>query len=1002
MNFEARARRAYERGEPMRALFLLVEGFKRQQGSREALLWLLELYASHNRAVGLEEDIVHILSLEEDASQHLTRLIVQLEQHQHQHLIDALLAKSLAVGLMPAPVEDVFETPPRKHEHDGVFMEVEVLDILDDEDEALETFDEPFDETSWSTGRQAKITFDAPREAIDPIDSDATSEPTADEPLDALPPQRHSPKPKPPKRSNKKAWLVVAAITVAGLVTWAWVDRRAGVDVLDRQMERLDVLNPQPFERALKQSSARWGLSSSEVESRRQFATALMALETEHPALKVRPQGDHPWSLAAGVLHDIHAGALERAIAQATTLSHQWPNQLPSLWASARLAQARGQHKKALDLYEQLHEKHPQFLFGMMARLRMAAERGDHMQWDVAQRQILALDENHPYLTINTQTLPTAQSYLQTHASYKAAVPKPPAALDSFLQARQHYFQAYDAWRRQDGSSAKKFIAMARKESPLWFESSLLEVVITATHGSVTDAARLALDLGKREDLSPEARLKLMGVMPYILCEANACSYALALLFDPGGDASAHLWLKKADKADRLFYEQNRPVSFALQPSQWQPHTEVLATALMTRAHVLLESGYGQMAIETIKAMAQAQVINAPARLLRLEATMRMGQRHHYQDGLRALGDGAYRAIGQAALSLLENNHQQALTDLQKQPAGDVLSTPFGVRVYVRALLANEKYKEALSMMKAHPWMPSYQWSRQGLVLRVLAKANDANAEKLLKQLEARRASHISQKVDLAAVLMWRGQIAKAQALASQVIARQPNHPEANRIMGVTYRHMRQYSKSHRYMLKASAMGDEASVSSQQVASMYMELGRFAEARKLYYKAFLANRQDVVSLGGMARAFMKHDAERGRHEFARFYQGFVNKSKFRAQAGETSKWLGVLHGSREGKPESLSYLARALKELGPRADVLIEYGRYHHARGEHQKARAHFVSALQADSTSANAHLGLAKVALSLKQMKSARGHLHKFLELQPFGPQARWAKRTIEHTKSL
>lgn len=180
------------------------------------------------------------------------------------------------------------------------------------------------------------------------------------------------------------------------------------------------------------------------------------------------------------------------------------------------------------------------------------------------------------------------------------------------------------------------------------------------------------------------------------------------------------------------------------------------------------------------------------------------------------------------------------------------------------------------------------------------------------------------------------------------------------------------------------------------VGFIHLDLGRHAMAQELFYEAIMRERQNTEALRGMGLAYLGFDVARGRRDLTRLLANYGTQSHSAAQRGELNKALALLYGASEGHEEALVYLQRARAELGERADVLVEFARYHNARGDKAAARQAYVSALQKHSTLPDAHLGLARVALDDGDHRLARNHLERFLALQQIGPDVEVARELL------
>lgn len=196
-----------------------------------------------------------------------------------------------------------------------------------------------------------------------------------------------------------------------------------------------------------------------------------------------------------------------------------------------------------------------------------------------------------------------------------------------------------------------------------------------------------------------------------------------------------------------------------------------------------------------------------------------------------------------------------------------------------------------------------------------------------------------------------------------------------------------------------SNAGVENSASLANYAMRLERLGAWDESRKMYHKSLLSDRANMEAIQGLGRTYLKLGGETAARDMERIALGY-NGGDYVAQRAESLKWFGIILGVRSGDETALSKIEAAIEAVGPRADLLVEVGHYWFARSDLNQARVSFSQALQADSTNADAHYGLGRVAWETRDFQIAEDHLRKYLELQPRGEHRKWVEERLSRLK--
>jgi uncharacterized protein HemY len=228
------------------------------------------------------------------------------------------------------------------------------------------------------------------------------------------------------------------------------------------------------------------------------------------------------------------------------------------------------------------------------------------------------------------------------------------------------------------------------------------------------------------------------------------------------------------------------------------------------------------------------------------------------------------------------------------------------------------------------------------------------------------------------------------------VLALEEGHREANWIKGLILRQQGEFSKAESYLRQSGRDWDDTAGLLIELGYVSLALENWDEARKSFYKAFLKNRESIEAVRGLGMAYAAVRSEVAVRDLSRIEEALPQNARFSPVRGEALRWLAVVEGVREGNTDALSYLEGAMKEVGKRPDLLVERARFHEARDQRAEARKLYAAALQGNTTLASAHLGLARTALQDGDESVARDHLERYLEVEPRGSGAQWARKRL------
>ena len=808
----------------------------------------------------------------------------------------------------------------------------------------------------------------------------------------------------PPSRSWVVALTITILLTVAGSVGWMSISRSAQMRAVDQQLEMFDPLHPEGFEAALERARQ----DGEDVATRERFLTALLALErgevSETPEVSAEEQED-PWAHGASALAAMQRKDFETALRHTTTIERTDPEELATLWVRARLEEERGEFIKAREAYARALERFPRFVPGVVGQMRVAYRTDDAPGLERAATLLRALNPIHPYLRISEQPiLEIERDYLSLIVSghTRGSVEAHAISQDRFLNAYQHYYVALRAWRRGERMAASKSVKEALAQEPYMSPALMLQGALLVTEGQLDEAGKMFSRLVRVPGATVAMRLAVMVVAPRMFSQwgrpEHGFIFTLALP-DGKSHAEAH---EASSEEQQALYNEWRAVSLNLTREQLEQERELGELAARELAQVFLDLGDGERCLRALAELEERGALSVEARLIRLLAFFMLGDRQRLADAVYHLKGEPEEHIAQTIMHLLEGDWKSAQRSSSSN--GEQMKRhPFWLRVRALALLARDRPEEVLQMLDALETSTAYRQTTDRLRLRAWAKMAPEQGEhfkELAKSKElvsVEQSTHVHALIDMGAAYFWRGDMERAKSWMSRALERAPRHPEANWFMGLILRHEGNRKASLQHLTLASVETEDDPRLLLELGQVYLALGRNMLAQKMFYKAVLLDRKDLRALRGLGRSYKGWDHELGKRDLTRILASYEYHSGFKAQAAETLLWLAILHGSRDGKPEALPYIKRAIAAAGPLGELLVEEALYFERSGNLEQAGKLYVKALRRDSTLASAHVGLARIALRSKKRRMARDHLVKYLELEPYGADVDWARKELE-----
>jgi len=1053
MDFERRAAKAYDRGDAVRAVILLVEGLKRHPDRRDAAETLVRYYADGLESPGLERDVVSGLVETSEAGEYLGRIYARLMDRGRDKMARDLERAADEYGYvleMPAPPDEtpapdapdpeaaskpskVRETGPETEAGDPSSVprptvershDIETVDTDAPESERvrerLRSEPATLDETSSSPAlREDSEPSDSSTRDRGVVDADSAPEPVTERPDTDSSVRRESPstvravEPRGPSgpaeqraEGSESGWLRrvglaaagVVAVAAVGYLLWTQIEALRAESSLDARLTSLDPNESVDFEVS--------ELPSDAVRERRDFVDALRALERgETHSMSGEPTTAWGWSARA--MSALTRDDLEAAVRDATKLERTYPDDdLARVWTQARVAEYRGDIQTAAEIYRRGRGMYPEFVPFLTGALRVAFMRFDREAVDRLVERLTVLSSDHPYRRLAEVPFPrvgepgrsVGAGGGESAESERDNEPRESAFIDALRTYREALAALHDGQFEQAVDRAGRLVSSRDHFGPAILVRAAARAALVDVEAADADFGRLV----ELPGLSRRYQWQLRWVAPTMLTAAGRPDLGAKYVVSDGPPIpNRPRRLGEANGGDDA---PNRE-SIVSRTSRWDEMessgqvSEELASlkrkATMARVRVLNELGHHGRARRRLDGLRErSEEADAALAVLEAEIDARRGRRPAGPgEWARESASREARLVDAFYTGRFDRVIELGAEFLDEQPSMDV------VRYVALSYAATDRGRQALRTLEQADLPVLARPALDRIRARIVSRLWKRQAPRIrgLGRIEALEPTSTRAAVDLAAILLWKHRVDAAETRSDEARQRAPDYPEANWIRGLVSR-LRDDGDAERFLARSwRADGDGARLS-MELGYVNLGLGRDERARDLFYSALMADPTSVEAIRGLGRAYLRYSAREGRWNFERFLENYDGKS---SQAAEVLRWLGVFHGVRDGDAEGKGYLDRAVERAGRRPLLLVELARYHEARGEGEQARRLYVDTLKRDSTVAAAHLGLARVAGVEDDTETMRTHLNRYLDLQPAGRRAEWAREKLDELET-
>ncbi len=922
MNTTQRARAAMERGDMARALMVLVRGLRRDPDDGEALDQLLTLFLYEIQTPGIESELFRGLEYCRDRAEILRYVVDELDVLGKDRLAEAVWLEAQERGVEIAPPEP---------EPEPVAPEPEVTPRpkgTPETEEAPKAEEVP----------DPKEVPESPPEP-DHLGPMALELKPVKDPSEVLGDDEAGvvkPRARPAAERSGKGRLalvvgviVMIAVTYAVVLGWDRAQEAQRIAAVDDALGRLDLYDLSEVRAQLDQLSVLSGRGDQATAERRAFLTALLQLEGfEVEDSSALGDGLGPWGLAAVALRAAADEEWEAAMAAVHQGENEHGEALAAVFARGRVCEARGDWDCALARYSRLAQHSPEFLPARQGSMRIGAAR---FQRDVFEEHRLAIEEispGHVYGELSWLTPEGGEEGGQARGD------------DSFLRS-------YERIREISELLARGAIEESRETCNEELSAVAVADLVCARVAAMARDGQGALKFLTRASLAAGAGPEL---------KEWAQTQGVRLLVGLG----------LAEEALELMGDRDED--------------EDPEVALM-RARVLVELGRGEEARGVLDELSGGdEERRERIAVERVRSLIVEGDRRGAQRVTEHLPEGRAREFAEAQLAYLEGRHQDALR-ASWRPGEDER----GLRVQVLALLADGRAREARTLLSTVPNEPEYV-GLDSLRRRVQVRIGEDVFGVTFVSDDVEAISSLTMLVDWAAEAFWRREMSLCWEVIRRAQEMAPDHPELHWKLSLVRRVQgdRQGARSHLRNAWRDTQGTPELL--VEIGRAHLDLGRPDHAREVFLRALLQDRRNLDAIAGLGQAYLEGDAHRGRRDLREVLGKISPTPRNTAARAELTRWLAIVHGSRDGEAEGWEYLERARALIGDRPELLLEEGRYFQALGEFEQARERYQRALQRDPTEVQAHLLLALVAVELEEAERAREHLRRLFALEPVG----------------
>ncbi|MFB6373965.1 MAG: tetratricopeptide repeat protein, partial [Bradymonadaceae bacterium] len=693
---------------------------------------------------------------------------------------------------------------------------------------------------------------------------------------------------------------------------------------------------------------------------------------------------------------------LEAAVRAATKLSRTRPrDDLVRIWTRGRVAEYRGEIEAARRLYRRGRVTYPDFVPFITGALRVAFVQFDRKAVDRLVNRLNDRNPDHSYGLLAEVEFPRVGGSRDGEAEEKNDGEAAATSESVFIQAVRRYRQAvsalYGGRFEKAVDRASELVGRRDHFGPAFWVRAVARAALFEVEAASGDFGRIAGLSG----LARRYQWQLRRVAPTMLAAAGRPDLGAKYIVPGEGPIPVRPRRPGRDGAGDKAAERETIVP---RTSRWntagseESFAKLKRGAELARIRVLVELGHHGRAARLLAAL-RDRTEDRESRLAVLAAEIEARR------GRRPAGPGEWARESASREARLVDAFYSGRFDRAIELGGKLLEeTPSVdlVRYVALSYAATDRGRRALRTLERADLSvlarPALDRVRARIVSRLWHR--DAPQTRGIDRLEGLEPTSTQAAVDLAAVMLWKHRVEAAESWSQKAWKRAPDYPEANWMRGLILR-LRDGGQSERFLTRSWRADGDGVRLSMELGYANLGLDKHERARDLFYSALLADPTSVEAIRGLGRAYHGFSPRKGRWNFERFLENYEGEPSRAVQAAEVLRWLGVFHGVREGHEKGRTYLDRAVDRAGRRPVLLLELARYHRARDQRDEARRLYVDVLERDSTMAEAHLGLARVAGASDNEATMQTHLNRYLDLQPTGRHAAWVRKQLDELEA-
>lgn len=416
-------------------------------------------------------------------------------------------------------------------------------------------------------------------------------------------------------------------------------------------------------------------------------------------------------------------------------------------------------------------------------------------------------------------------------------------------------------------------------------------------------------------------------------------------------------------------------------------------SAALERAGLLAQLGRFGESRQLLARLLTKSKYEPEARIIALQMHLAEGRVEDVKRHIKRLKSHRGALVGDAALDLYRDRPASAGSSLGPVTVGslpDAEESPHLRRLEIRVRLLSlwaQGHKAQLEGLMRGVEVPA------ALKARLLGPERGARIVSMLRESPP---TALDDMLDLSSALLALGEPEAAREFAARVLKMVPTHSQAHQLVGECLLKLRRGKAAMRHLEAGSRGREDQPQVGLALAEAMMESGARVKALWVLQDHLKVNPHDLKALSMLGEAYRgTRRFTVGRNDFGQRFRE-VSQAKEPKAAGEIAFQLAWLHQAQHGKEEGGRWLVKARRLLGDRPDVLLLQADHFRVTKRPEAALPLYQRVAGLPGSPARVHVSLGRCAIKAGRGELAKESLQRYLEVEPDGESASWAKRQL------